>query len=123
MGWGNVPPVAIALAVILGLGAISLLPKLRGQTQTQVSSGQAAKVEIKNDDEQITVSFGSPTARQQFWMNRLPARASCDPSYCSVTKPASTQTIYFRWFNLAEQRWYHFQCPGNYRGTFQGTPM
>lgn len=117
-------PVMLALIAALGLGAIAILPRLGQQpTQQQSVNPQAGAVTISQDDDQGSIHpyWGMSVSQQQFWWDATPTPATCDEHSCTVPKRTATQ-LYFRWFDNSENRWYYFQCPANYRGTFTGIP-
>lgn len=97
---------------------MAILPRL---VRTQSPSATGSTVVLNEDAEKIHAFWGPEVSQQQFYFDNLPAAADCDRHSCAVLKRPAAQ-IYFRWFNDAENRWYYFQCPSNYRGQFQGIP-
>lgn len=120
----GVPPGMLMLIAVLGIVTFAILPRSGQQPaqQTQTANPEAAAVTVNNDENNIHVTWGFPVSQQNFWFDNIPAGASCDQNNCTLLKRSGMRQIYFRWFNNSENRWYYFQCPANYQGTFQGIP-
>lgn len=116
------------LLFALGLGAASLVALFQFSTalllhrSTKQSSLAAATVEIREDGDSITISWTETTTGQAFWLDRIPMSATCDAHTCKLFKRPGAQQVYLQWLNSSENRWYYFQSPADYRGSFQGIP-
>ncbi len=118
--------VSLALIAILGLAFMSLLPRFSQQTAPKHAiSPSAATVRIENGDQKdgnLHVSWSLPVSQTQFWLDNSPVLAKCDTQNCTVPKNDSVRQIYFRWLDSSDNRWYYFQCNGDYKGQFKGLP-
>lgn len=119
----------IIMAALSGLGLIgvmSFLPQLGFFPANKQTVGLTPATVTMQDNQEdkstLRVFWDTPVTQPQFWFNDKLVRMSCDTQTCTIPKPVSTELVYFRWMNTTDNKWYYFQCNGDYRGKFQGIP-
>jgi hypothetical protein len=131
---------ALVVAMIIALGFNSINPnsnqsesgKNANLPPTAVKLESSPSSEEKNQQQSqekgkqsstLNAYWGSPVSQVQFYFDNIPTSANCSSQNCTTAISQGVNQIYMRWFNISENQWYYFQCPGDYRGQFQGIPL
>jgi hypothetical protein len=132
------PALVVAMIIALGFNSINfnsnqlesskntnLLPT---DVKLEISPGSEEKNQQQSQEKgkqssTLNAYWGSPVSQVQFSFDNIPTPANCSSQHCTIALRQGVNQIYLRWFNISENQWYYFQCPGNYRGQFQGIPL
>jgi hypothetical protein len=125
------PPVPIlCLVALIGLALAVAVPRFAHMTNTSKQainpSAIASTAVMQNNkaSDRLQVFWSNAVSQAQFWLDNTPVTTTnCNQHNCTVPKPQNTGQIYFRWLDTTDNKWYYFQCNGDYKGQFQGVPL
>jgi hypothetical protein len=131
------PALVVVMIIALGFNSINpnsnqseggkniSLPTNGVKLESSPSAEEKSQQHSQEKGEQsntLNAYWGSSVSQVQFYFDNVSTPANCSSQNCTVAIRQGVNQIYMRWFNISENQWYYFQCPGNYRGQFEGIP-